>query len=153
MAHTRNLRTLVETEITESTKQKVMGTEFKCMNFAHYSWYFQTQVPPDEQLTEAEVRLAWHRDTLDPSVEKCTRKVLNRKTGVREDQDCLFIDIGNSIKKEEIGAEKRQTSIISSKNNPSEVALERSKRNVLDFLAMSADNEFYSATCLHMGLF
>lgn len=142
----RNLRTLVTTDITETSKQKVLSERFKTMNYAWYSWHFTTQVPPSERLDEAECRVAWHRDMLDPAIEKCTRKILNRKSGLYEEQQCMLIDTEQVATKDQIAAEKRQSSRISSKANATEQSMERSKQSVLNFLTMSGDDAFFSAT-------
>lgn len=135
--------------MNEATKQKRLGEGFKCFSYPWYAWHFQTQVPPEERLTDAECRLAWHRDMLDESIEKCTRKVMNRKTGKAEEVECMFIDVGAEIRKEQIQAEKRITSVIVAKNNANQKAIERSKQQALNFLSMSADDAFFQAARWH----
>lgn len=142
----RNLKTLVESDITESTQQKVMDENFKCFSYPWYAWHFSSQVPPSEQLTEAECRIAWHRDLMNPNIEKCTMKVLNRKTGRYEDTECMYIDVSHGIRKEQIAAQKRQTATVTTKANPTQKNIERSTTSVLSFLSMQADDEFFSAT-------
>lgn len=139
----------MESDIVESTKQKVMGEDFKCFSYPWYAWHFSTQVPPSEQLSEAECRVAWHRDFLDPNIEKCTKKVLNRKTGRYEDTECMYIDVSHGIRKEQIAAQKRQTATVTTKANPTQKNIERSTSSVLSFLTMAADDQFFSATGAH----
>jgi len=135
---------LIESEITESTKQKKLGEEFSLFNFAWYSWHFMTQVPPCMQLTEAECRIAWHRDMLNPAIEKTKRQYLNRKTGEYEEQDALYVDIRTVATKEQIAAEKRLSSVQVVRNNASQKAIENSKAAAINFLSMSADDEFFA---------
>lgn len=142
----RNVRTLVESEITESTKQKSVGEKFKLWNFSWYAWHFQSQVPPAERLTDVECRLAWARDWSDPTVEKCTRKVLNRKTGKFEEQDMMYVDVGGVARKEQIASEKKQASVVHTRANPDDKAVQQAKSSAIAFLTMAPEDDFFAAT-------
>ena len=96
------------------------------------------------QLTEAECRIAWHRDMLNPAIEKTKRQYLNRKTGEYEEQDALYVDIRTVATKEQIAAEKRLSSVQVVRNNASQKAIENSKAAAINFLSMSADDEFFA---------
>ena len=140
--------TLVESEISETSKEKRLSEKFKCMNFAHYQWHFGSQVPPSEQLNETQSRLAWHRDLQDETIEKVTKKILNRKTGTYEDHLCMYIDIGLEASKDQVAAEKRQASVVSTKSNADAKTVQRAKSEVLTFLSMSGDDQFFAVSWL-----
>ncbi|CAK9107458.1 unnamed protein product, partial [Durusdinium trenchii] len=142
-AFPRNPRTLVEREIVETAKEKRLRDTFKLMNYAYYSWHFSSQVPPPERLSESECRVAWQRDLQDETIEKVTRKVLNRKTGKTEDQKCMYIPVMAEGFKDMVASEKRQSSIVTTKGGADNKALERSRAHALSFLSMSGDDDFF----------
>lgn len=149
-AFPRNPRTLVESEIVETAKEKRLRDTFKLMNYAYYSWHFSSQVPPPERLSESECRVAWQRDLQDETIEKVTRKVLNRKTGKTEDQKCMYIPVMAEGFKDMVASEKRQSSIVTTKGGADNKALERSRAHALSFLSMSGDDDFFQVSWLRL---
>ncbi|CAE6946006.1 unnamed protein product, partial [Symbiodinium sp. CCMP2592] len=135
----------ISTQTSERTKRKrLTGTEH-AMDKAKYIQHFTTAVPVGDRLNEEEAQLAWLRD-INPNntvTEKEKFAVFNPKTGLLEERDHVWVNVGFERAKEVFADDKRSLQKVDKVTNAAQA--EAILNNMASFISFSADSEFIQA--------
>ncbi|CAE7941739.1 unnamed protein product, partial [Symbiodinium necroappetens] len=123
---------------------------FTAFTQSQYIKYFttSTELADDELLTEAEAQLAWLRDKKNPEIEKESRKLLNRKTGLFEDKDIMWIPTTLKKKKEQIEDQFKKVNKVDQTDKVTDATVKAAKARLTGFLSFQPDDEFFGSSSI-----
>ena len=86
-------RTLVQSDVVESTQQGRLSGNFAGMDFVAFHEHFTKTVPKAERLSDTECRLAWTREiSTCPPEYTFKKKVKDMRTGKLEERTHLLVE-------------------------------------------------------------
>lgn len=113
----------MQSEVVESVAQGRLSDEYELMDWHRYHQYFTEEAPVGDRLTPADARLSWAREIAAARHgEVVKRNRLNRKTGLMELRDHLYVETRMKMSKEHIQAHRKQAAMVETRSNATEQA-------------------------------